>query len=98
MYLYHNLCQYRERGAGGPRGHVLPEYFLNFKELVRKCVLPPQSQSCSVVPAITLGNYSNKLDIYSSAGPLPPISMLEICFSASQNSYSMKTTLNGGKG
>ena len=33
---------------------------------------------------ITLGHL-NKFDVYPSCGPLPPFSMLGICFSASQN-------------
>ena len=47
---------------------------------------------------IALG-HSNKLDVYSSPCPLPPITpMLAIRFSASQNSFRTKITLNAGGG
>ena len=76
-------------------GSILVLFFLCRDCLISHC-------SSNVIPILhslppTLG-HSNKLDIYSSPGPIPPFSMLEICFSASQNSYSAKVTLNGGNG
>ena len=35
----------RDRGVGGTGGARAPQYFYNYKELVRKCLVPPNIEA-----------------------------------------------------